>query len=271
MIHPQELYLVRHAESQANLDESEITAGERTLYPQTIRKERDADVQLTPRGLQQTAATGGYLADHVAPFDVCFVSPWQRTRQTFEQIVSAYPPAQQQALQQRTVFDERLRDREEGILLWLTQPQIAERYPEEAHRRALEGEYYYRPTGGESLADVTQRLASLYETWGRAHAGERILVVTHDKVLVCLRKLFLRLDEHETLRVMRDEKPQNCAVCRFTFVDHAHDRAHPSAPEWRMEQWNTLAYGQDLASTVPEERQQHTQLPDPREQHPSAQ
>jgi 2,3-bisphosphoglycerate-dependent phosphoglycerate mutase len=255
MSHSSELCLIRHAESQANLEKKEIGAGERSSYPSALKRERDADVALTPRGVKQAGATGSYLAERYPPFDVCYVSPWTRTRQTFEHILTGYPPEEQEQIRRRTVFDERLREHERGILLWLTPEQIAKRYPEEAHRLHLDGEFYYRPLGGESWADVTQRLASVYQTWAQQHAGARILVVTHSIVLLCVRHLLLRLSERATLEVARDEHPHNCAICRFTFAPPADEQERPSLPEWRLEEWNTVAYGPDLASTVPEEQQ----------------
>jgi len=147
---PTSVFFVRHAESQANLDKDEIAHGWRDAYPRTLQDERDADVRLTARGVEQARATGRYLAANLGAFDACYVSPWLRTRHTFDHLLAAYPAEQRDAMRAATRYEERLRDREQGIVTRLTSAQIAARYPEEAHRQATDGPYYYRPAGGES-------------------------------------------------------------------------------------------------------------------------
>jgi broad specificity phosphatase PhoE len=63
------LYLVRHAETQANLDQRWYGA---------------LDAPLTARGEQQVAATAAYFAEsaHTLPVDVFYVSPLPRAQST---------------------------------------------------------------------------------------------------------------------------------------------------------------------------------------------
>ena len=79
---------------------------------------------------------------------------------------------------------ERLREREFGILDRLTRAGIEAKHPEQAAARAFLGKFYHRPPGGESWADVALRLRSLLDTIGRQYAGERLLVVTHQVVIL---------------------------------------------------------------------------------------
>src|SRR5579883_1736965 len=153
--HPAEIVFLRHAESLGNITEMQIDHGLLTSYPSAITSVRDADVQLTERGIEQARVTGRYLAEEFGPFDYCYVSPWARTRQTMEHVLDAYPPQQRERMQRHLRFDERLREREMGVLNWLTREEIAERYPDQARRREIDGEYFYRPSGGESWADVS--------------------------------------------------------------------------------------------------------------------
>ena len=60
----------------------------------------------------------------------------------------------------RSVVDERLREREFGILDRLTRAGIESRYPEQAEARRRLGKFYHRPPGGESWCDVILRLRS---------------------------------------------------------------------------------------------------------------
>ncbi|MEE3921664.1 histidine phosphatase family protein [Micromonospora sp. BRA006-A] len=67
--------------------------------------------------------------------------------------------------------DERLRDRELGVLDGLTAHGVTRRHPEEAQRRTRLGKFYYRPPGGESWTDVALRLRALLGDLRRDHEG----------------------------------------------------------------------------------------------------
>ncbi len=113
--------------------------------------ERDADVELSPTGREQAEALRTWVASLDAPIDEYWVSPYLRARQTLALAVGDDRAA---------LVDERLRDRELGILDLLTWKGVEELHPEEAARRRHLGKYYHRPPGGESWADVALRLRS---------------------------------------------------------------------------------------------------------------
>ena len=89
--------------------------------------------------------------------------------------------------------DERLREKEFGLLDRLTHTGILERFPEQAELRRVLGKFYYRPPGGESWTDVILRLRSLVETLTREHAGQRVAIVTHQVIVLCFRYLLEKL------------------------------------------------------------------------------
>ncbi|UED86687.1 histidine phosphatase family protein [Streptomyces profundus] len=174
-----ELVAVRHGESVSNVVFAEAAregrADERLAY-------RDAAVELTPRGVAQAEALGARLAGWPAQRRPEWVlcSPYTRARQTWDVVargLDAPPPV---------VVDERLRDREMGVFELLTPLAIERRAPEEAARRAKVGEWFYRPPGGESFADVTLRVRDLLREVSEAVPGSRVLVVAHDAVVVAL-------------------------------------------------------------------------------------
>ncbi len=241
------VFFVRHAESQANLDKDEIAHGWRDAYPRSLQDERDADVLLTARGVAQARATGRHLAANLGAFDACYVSPWLRTRHTFDHLLTAYPEEQRDAMRAATRYEERLREHEQGIVTRLTPAQIAARYPEEAHRQATDGPYYYRPSGGESWADVSQRLAPVLDACARTRPGGRLLVVAHSTVILCARKLLLGLDEEEIVTIFAHAPVRNCAINHVTYDG--------SEGVWRLKRWDEVVYGADLASTVPDHHQ----------------
>lgn len=69
--------------------------------------------------------------------------------------------------------DERLRDRELGILGRLTRLGAEKRFPKEAERRFWVGKLYYRPPGGESWAEVALRLRSVLEELNNLRGGPK--------------------------------------------------------------------------------------------------
>lgn len=267
---PCTVVFIRHAESLANMTLSQITQGLATSFPAELASLRDADVQLTERGVAQARATGPWLAAQFETFDHCYVSPWMRTRQTFEYLLEGYPPDTRARLLRRVAYEERLREHEPGALLWVAPAEVEARFPVEAHRRALEGEYYYRPLGGESWADVTLRLSSVLATIYRDHPGGRVLVVTHSTAILCFRKLLQRLDEAQILAVRKAGNARNASISVFTHspvdetidmksgqagADAATPADEPPLDHWHMDLWDHVAYGPELASVVPDVQQ----------------
>ncbi|MEV5510823.1 histidine phosphatase family protein [Streptomyces orinoci] len=177
----EQLTVIRHGQSMANVlfAEAEPDAGVRELA-----ESGDARVPLSPLGRRQAQATGEWLAA-LGPDDrphLVLCSPYSRALQTWEGITSVLrePPPPM-------LVDERLRDREMGTLELLTPSAVRARAPQEAERRARVGEWFYRPPGGESLADVTVRLRDLLVELRDAAAGRRVLMVAHDAVVAAVR------------------------------------------------------------------------------------
>ncbi|MGC9669120.1 histidine phosphatase family protein [Planosporangium sp. 12N6] len=197
------LGIVRHGESTGNVAAASAEAGGSELID---IPERDADVPLSETGRGQAAAVGRWLRerpDRQRP-DVVVVSPYLRTVQTAEIALDG--------LAVPLVRDERLRDRELGVLDLLTGYGVRTRLPAEAVRRQRLGKFYYRPPGGESWADVTLRLRSLLGDLRRDHDGGRVLLVGHEAVVFLLRYLLEGLTEAELMEVARDNSITNGSV-----------------------------------------------------------
>jgi 2,3-bisphosphoglycerate-dependent phosphoglycerate mutase len=148
----------------------------------------DAEVTLSPEGVREAEALGRWLAG-LAPEErpgLVAVSPYIRARQTWDAMAAVARAAG--CPTPEALVDERIRDREMGVLELLPPPAVLARVPEEAARRQRLGEWFYRPPGGESLADVTLRVRDFLEELGAGAAGEHALVVAHDGVVVAVRR-----------------------------------------------------------------------------------
>jgi broad specificity phosphatase PhoE len=186
---PREVTAVRHGQSTANAAFALADATGALTVPITAS---DADLDLTALGRAQAGALGHALAED--PPDVVYCSPYRRTRRTLDEILAALDRAGAPA-PHRISFDERLRDRETGA--WEMQTQLALRrdYPAEMARRDRVGPFYFRPPCGENFPDVALRVRSFLSDAFADSAGQRLLIVGHDAIVLVLRLILDHLDE----------------------------------------------------------------------------
>jgi broad specificity phosphatase PhoE len=203
-----ELILVRHGESQGNVAATD--AHQAGVEVVTVPA-RDADVILSATGQDQALALGRALAGIPAELvpDGVVSSPYVRARQTAE--IGVETAGWRVAV--RT--DERLRDRELGVLDMLTWRGVEQRLPEEAERRRWLGKFYYRPPGGESWADVVLRLRSLLCELNGPGMGHRVMLVCHDAVIVLVRYILEGMSEQEVLDLAASTPVLNASITRY--------------------------------------------------------
>jgi probable phosphoglycerate mutase len=219
-IWPDVLWLVRHGESAGNVArEAALLAGEREIDLDI----RDVDVPLSTLGEQQSIALGRWFA--AMPEDekpsVILTSPYLRARTTAE-IVAHTAGLSDDAYS--LVVDERLREKEFGILDRLTRVGIEAYHPEQAEFRRLLGKFYHRPPGGESWCDVILRLRSAVEMISREYCAERVLLVCHSVVVLCMRYLLEHMTEEQILAIDRAEEIANCSVTSYRYDASARPR-----------------------------------------------
>ena len=210
---PDRLWIVRHGESAGNVARD---AAHAARLARIDIQHRDVDVPLSPLGEEQAASLGRWFATMPAGErpNVLLVSPYLRARQTAGAIVGAGGLAPDAAA---PVADERLREKEFGILDRLTRWGIEQDHPEQAELRRLVGKFYHRPPGGESWCDVILRLRSALDTISLHHGGQRVLIVGHQVVVLCLRYLLEDLDEAGILAIDREGDVPNCGVTEYAF------------------------------------------------------
>jgi probable phosphoglycerate mutase len=203
---PLELWLVRHGQSLGNVARD---AAHRDDLEALDIAERDMDVPLSELGCQQARALGRWIAQQEARPTAVIASPYVRAIQTAELALEAA------GLDCRLCLDERLREREFGILDLLTRRGIESRFPQEAQRRRRLGKFYHRPPGGESWVDVALRMRSLRDSIAREHFDDRVMLVTHEVVIVMWRYLLDSLDERQALQLAREHPIANCSLTRY--------------------------------------------------------
>jgi broad specificity phosphatase PhoE len=209
---PQRIWLVRHGQSAGNVARDHAEANERLLIDIA---ERDVDVPLSELGQRQAEAMSAWfeaMPTEARPTVVLF-SPYVRARATAQAVIDQLGRDGLSAV----VADERLREKEFGILDRLTPLGINDKYPELAEQRKHVGKFYFRPPGGESWCDVILRLRSTLDTITREYRGERVLIVGHQVIVNCFRYLLERMDEDAILAIDRAGDVPNCGITEYRF------------------------------------------------------
>ncbi len=172
------LLACRHGQSLGNVVRADAEASGREDLGIALA---DDDLPLTELGHEQAAWLGRLIlalpAAHRPTRILC--SPFRRALETAEGIIRhAYEGS-------RIAFtvDARLKPKAFGVVGHLTRKGVAVRHPELAAQRERVGRFHFRPPGGESRCDVVLRVQRALEDIRLRHAGERVLLVTHQIVI----------------------------------------------------------------------------------------
>ena len=203
---PIRIYLVRHGQSEANLDKTV-----NTRLP-------DHRVELSPEGQRQAALAGEHLA-RTLPREArirILSSPYVRTRQTGAAIEQALTAA-------GLPFDRReaveLRELAFGLFDGIADADLAKAFPREyehydKHKR-FEGEFFAPMPLGESRVDVADRVKGVFgtilrdATLDRSDPVDTFIILSHGVTIRCFRMQWM----HYPWEWYESEKnPKNCSI-----------------------------------------------------------
>jgi broad specificity phosphatase PhoE len=188
---PKKIILIRHGESEGNLDKShyEITP--------------DFALKLTPKGIGQAEQAGKMIRELIKDEGIyVYLSPFHRARQTFQHIRAGI-----ENNIVKVIEDPRIREQDWGHL------RNQEDNKEIAEARDNFSTFYFRIPDGESGADVYDRVSSFLDTlhrdFDKDDFPENILLVTHGLTmrLFLMRWFHWSVEEFEQLR-----NPKNCQI-----------------------------------------------------------
>jgi broad specificity phosphatase PhoE len=178
---PENIILLRHGESEANIDKG--------LY----ETNPDHLMQLTQKGENQCIRCGQFLKTFLDGKKITvWNSPYTRTRQTSETVLSQIENAHIKIKE-----DPRLREQEWGNFYTLDQ---AVKENEERKRHSY---FFYRIKDGESGADVYDRISTFLETLFRDFANDKwtqtVLISTHGitSLIFLMRFFHWKYEEYE--------------------------------------------------------------------------
>jgi len=188
---PNRIILVRHGESEGNVDK-----GHYLTIP-------DYALNLTLNGMEQARRAGNEIRGIIGSEELyVYLSPYVRTRQTYQYIKESV-----QTNVVKTVEDPGIRELDWGHL----------RHPDEnediIRARDNFSTFYYRIPDGESGADVYNRVSTFLETlhrdFNKKEYPQNALIVTHGFTL----RLFLMRWFHWTVEEFENVRnPRNCQV-----------------------------------------------------------
>jgi 2,3-bisphosphoglycerate-dependent phosphoglycerate mutase len=210
---PALLVLVRHGESLRNIamKSSRYFLDDEARRP--IRGIPDHLIPLTGHGHHQARVTGLALRERFGAFDQVYHSGYRRTVETTDALLEAYAPAERERIRVRHHLF--IRERDQGHAYDMTDAEAAAAFPWLNDYWNMFGPFFARPPGGESLAQVCERVYAFLRKISRTMAGKRVLIVTHGGTIWCFRYVIERWTYEEAEERFRTEHVRNCSVTAY--------------------------------------------------------
>ena len=182
----EEIVLVRHGESEGNLAFNRSVAGDHSLYADEFLERHSSFWRLTDQGREQALITGEWMRDNIdTRFDSFFSSEYLRAMETAALL--DLPGAKWKP-------EVMLRERDWGeydLASQLERRVAFRRYEGRRRRESL----FWAPPGGESLAQVVQRVDSVLLFGNRRFSGGRVIMTCHGELMWAFRLRFERLTQ----------------------------------------------------------------------------
>ncbi|MBN2400905.1 MAG: histidine phosphatase family protein [Spirochaetes bacterium] len=189
---PERIFIIRHGESEANID--------RNIYS----KLHNYQIPLTELGKEQARECGRILKEKLVSENIFFyLSPYLRTKQTFECIVS-----QLGRCKYRFREEPRIREQDFGN----PQDQFVDLSLDPDFNKC--GAFFYRFPNGECGADVYDRVTTFFSTlhrnFSKKNYPENVVIITHGMLM----RLFIMRWYHLSVEEFgKFKNPDNCYIC----------------------------------------------------------
>lgn len=215
---PLEIVLVRHAESVRNEVKKDESFFADEFARNKVRGMADEDVPLTESGKAQARITGHVLKQSYGTFDYVYHSGYRRTVETVDEMLKNYTDLEKARMKIR--MSTFIRERDAGYAYDMTESEAKENFPWMEEYWKTFGGFFAVPPGGESLAQVAQRVYLFMDTLFRDRAGQKILVVTHAGAIRSFRFLLEKWDYEKAMHFTKEQKPLNCGVTIYEYDKH---------------------------------------------------
>eukprot|EP00755_Sulcionema_specki_P027914 Sspe_Gene.88763::Locus_60697_Transcript_1_1_Confidence_1.000_Length_1123::g.88763::m.88763 len=248
---PKRIILLRHAESEANVD------------PSVWSLKPDNMIELTEQGCRQAKEAGerikALLAGEPA---MAVISPFWRSYMTMRNIHKVFPAVEGQITE--TNIEPRIREQEFGNT---QDPELMRGYRKE---QLKVGRFWYRFPNGESGADVYNRVASFWESLKRINRirkrkVDNVIIVTHGLTMRLLLAAYYAWSP-DTFHTVYN--PENCEMWVLKLNSHGRYEISSEGSQPRSTRTVDVYFksGEKQRCTI----QNYLALPQPRTCHPEA-
>lgn len=193
------LFFVRHGQSAGNANK------------EVYFTHKDQDIPLTTLGTQQAFNAAQSIVDLTKPVVEFFtlkyeiyVSPYLRAVETAQHLRDGIDEVQSAITIESEIIreDPRLREREWGVLR-----DLNDTLPKGEKDDLFT--FFYKPTGGESFANVYDRVANFHQWLITNTSSENIIIVAHGESIKCYLAYLLGWNPEE---FSKWSNPKNCEV-----------------------------------------------------------
>jgi broad specificity phosphatase PhoE len=219
MNRPALLVLVRHAQSERNVVKKQNGFFLDDEARRAVQGIPDHRIAITEEGRRQARLTGVAIRDSFGVFDDVYHSGYTRTMQTTDGILEAYSAEEKSRMRVRHHLF--IREREAGHSYDMTDAEATAAFPYLQDYWNTFGPFFARPPGGESLAQVCERVYAFLQKVARTMAGRRVLVVTHGGTLWCFRCVLEGWTYEKAEEQFKSAPIRNCAVTSYRYREAA--------------------------------------------------
>ncbi len=206
------LLLVRHGESEGNRANRLSEANDAKVLAQLYEHRHSYHLRLSAKGRMQALAAGEWLRNEFAWDDrsYCVVSEYVRAKETAAML--GLPGV-------RWHVNRHLTERDWGELEGVTKEDRLLRFSRNMPGYKREP-FYWRAQGGETMAEVCERVATFVEYLRANHTDTQVIVVCHGEVMWAFRIVLenLTVDEFKRLHFSDDKLDAiyNCQVIQYS-------------------------------------------------------
>lgn len=217
-----ELILVRHGQSEGNVARARSVSGDHSYYSGEFMRRHSSLWRLTDKGQQQARVAGEWIRNN------CINDGKQFERYYTSEYLRAMETAALLSIPNSVWYgDMCLRERDWGMMDLLSQEERYLRFQTELSNREL-CRFVWSPPGGESLADVCQRVDQFLNMLHRECGNKRVVLVCHGELMWAFRTRLERLSQSEYNR-MSDVKGSVMDHIHHCHILH-YSRVNPEDP-----------------------------------------
>ena len=218
MNRPKQIILIRHAESARNVAKKGTTYFADDYARRHVKGVPDYKIPLTPEGEAHAQRTGKLLREQFGAPDYIYHSGYKRTKDTLENILTAYPKEEQAQIKIR--HNAFIRERDPGYTYDMLESEATAAFPWLQEYWDSYGGFFAYPPGGESIAKMCERVYQFLGMLFSDRVNQKVVIVTHGGTIRAFRFLLENWDYERAITWPPGSEPKNCGL---TVYNYSHD------------------------------------------------